>query len=161
MKVDIANPNFGKHKAEELFIEMVEITTLEERKKKANENVNKVVVAVLDYLNMKSFMIRAYTPGFNDGEPCEHTQETFLDTEEMKYFDFDDENYNDDLSKKAFENAINKTADNKEKLHIAYKLIEAIENDLRLLHGTDWQILFTSDGTGGVTTEMESYNCGY
>lgn len=106
--------------------------------------------------------IQAYTPGFNDGEPCEHSSYLYYG-EELKDF-IEEECYEDDVIEflKPFTEDINKIKhkDLDQLPNNFGEAIELIDNVLHRYYGTDYQVLFII-GEGHVRMIKEDYSCGY
>lgn len=63
------------------------------RKEAAQKNVNEVLSAIFTEMpKLNLIRVQGYTPGFNDGDPCTHSQVVAVDVYDPDYlFDEDDE----------------------------------------------------------------------
>lgn len=130
--------------------------------------------------DIKAILINGYTPGFNDGDPCTHTQYSVIDADEIK------DHVTDSLEMVAFllgfesEEAMDlefaekgldweEVMENLDLGDFPYEVsrevdshLDGIEDVLHEVMGTDWQILAVrlQDGTIKTMTN-EYYDCGY
>ena len=154
----------------------------EERKRQAQERFNKVVTAAFAELPKLNFIrLRGYTPGFNDGEPCVHTQSVLVDNYSPDYLfdsieDRGDQDVLDRLSSpeefryqeytwKNGEKIMNPLPEDEHSAGIVKvaQLLHSISDDIYVLFDTDWQIDITRDASdeNGFRVEREHYDCGY
>ncbi len=130
--------------------------------------------------DIKAILINGYTPGFNDGDPCVHTQYSIIEADELKEHVRDSEEMTAFLlgfeSEEAMELEMEeKDLDIEEVLEgldlgdFSYEIyrevdshLEGLEDILHEVMGTDWQILAVrlQDGTIKTMTN-EYYDCGY
>lgn len=129
---------------------------------------------------IKAILINGYTPGFNDGDPCTHTQYSIIDAEELKdhvqeseemialllgyeseeamELEFQEKDLEVDevlegLDLGDFDYSVSSEVDAK---------LNDIEDVLYEVMGTDWQILAVRLADGSIkTVTNEYYDCGY
>lgn len=117
-----------------------------------------------EHPNMDVALVYGYTPGFNDGDPCSHTQYCAFDAEEINdtfdfydYFgDLDiDEDEVDDLTSK-----LNSKLQNKEAYEVERK-IDDVEELLERVYGTDFYLCVLRKEDGTIEINEGDYDCGY
>ena len=96
--------------------------------------------------------IVGYTPGFNDGDPCVHSQ----------YVDTDDtiEDMEDYLSEEWIEKY--KDKENNVTIEIG-RMVDQFEDILYGIYDTDWMLIITRDDSEeeGIKIKRYDYDCGY
>lgn len=150
-----------------------------ELNKQIQENGNAFITQVFQEIfdqneGLKYIHIIGWTPGFNDGEPCTHSQESAVGSSHTYYsnyygrdvvsHDFEDREWFDEFEVKFSEGSntvvshINsgcKTLDRVAKQVSAYdELIERVFN-------TNFELKISTDDNGKVVVDEEYYNCGY
>ena len=113
---------------------------------------------ILEQLNLEGMLIFGYTPGFNDGDPCEHS--TCL----PEYYD-DEDCYGvngADMSAEDEADAIRyiKAYDEAKAYSVFNKLIKALDEPFEKVYGTDWYLLFRLKD-GEIEVQKGGYDCGY
>lgn len=128
---------------------------------------------------LKAILINGYTPGFNDGDACTHTQYTITNGDEIIEYVVDSEElsalllgYEDEWAME--EDLGEKELDLDEALEqlslpsFDYKIsskvdsiLEDLEDILEDAMGTDWQFLAVLQSDGTVKTVSTDYDCGY
>ncbi len=107
---------------------------------------------LLDTKGLDSIIVIGYTPGFNDGEPCVHSQDgAYLNGlgeygEAPSAFGVDES----DDAESDWSAAFKRTAN----------IVGAMADLLGDAFGTNWAIRVKRDGDS-VTFEQEEYDCGY
>lgn len=130
--------------------------------------------------DIKAILIKGYTPGFNDGEPCTHTQYTVIDgtdivesvseNDELSAFILGYDSYEemeDDLEEKGLDR--DEALANLELPGFGYQIsrevdsgMESMNDVLEEVMGTNWCILAVLNDDGEVKTVVdEYYDCGY
>lgn len=129
---------------------------------------------------IKAILINGYTPGFNDGDPCTHTQYSVIEADELKDHVSGSEEMIAFLlgfeSEAAMYSELNeKDLDTEEALEgldlgdFPYEVtrevnshLDGVEDVLHEVMGTDWQILAVRMADGSIKTMTnEYYDCGY
>lgn len=129
---------------------------------------------------IKAILINGYTPGFNDGDPCTHTQYSIIESDELKdhvrdseemtalLLGFESEEAMDlELEEKGLD--VEDALDGLDLGDFEYDVyrevdshLEGIEDLLYEVMGTDWQILAVRMADGSIkTVTNEYYDCGY
>lgn len=116
--------------------------------------------------NVKLLICTGYTPGFNDGEPCEHSQSWDINYLEDFYED-DEEEWYDQLEGIGFPlDKVGGVILNKlpeipwQEANKIIKPIYSVEDSLTRKHGTDFRVYFFMKD-GKLTRVHEDYDCGY
>lgn len=130
--------------------------------------------------DIKAILINGYTPGFNDGDPCTHTQYSIIDPEELLdhvrdseemialLLGYESEEAMDlDLSEKGLD--VEEVLEGLELGDFSYEVarevdshLEGLEDVLHEVMGTDWQIFAVRQADGSIkTVTNEYYDCGY
>lgn len=111
------------------------------------------------------------TPGFNDGEPCTHSQQFCFNAREIQDEDDnthvlitelpDEESY-DDFINYDHERNYNENENQPEpNILEAAELIRSLENHFEFLYETNFQILFSRNSDGTYATLQGDASCGY
>lgn len=130
--------------------------------------------------DIKAILINGYTPGFNDGDPCTHTQYSVIEADELKdhvtdsqemmafLLGFESEEAMDlEMEEKGLD--LDEVIENLDLGDFPYEVsrevnshLDGVEDVLHEVMGTDWQILAVrlEDGTIKTMTN-EYYDCGY
>lgn len=90
--------------------------------------------------------VRGYTPGFLDGDLCEHSQSVALRAEDEEDAD------------KA---ALAKNTLTPERAQELQRALGEFEPVLEAKHGTDWQLLLTRGKGGAPSVKKSRWSCGY
>jgi hypothetical protein len=160
------------------------------RRAKAKKNVVEVFDAIFEEIpDLKFIRMIGYTPGFNDGDPCTHEMLAMVDGYGSRdllegladqYYDEDEVDYEAMLedhpelkdmvyikgfSERKWNDETNKVEDvalnEFQTLCMkAHKLLYAINDDLEIVYGTDWQITLTRTDSS-YTIDVDHYSCGY
>lgn len=130
--------------------------------------------------DIKAILINGYTPGFNDGDPCTHTQYSIIDSEEIKdhvsdssemiafLLGFESEEAMDiEIQEKDLD--VDEVLEGLDLGDFPYEIsrevdshLEGLEDVLHEVMGTDWQILAVRQADGSIKTMTnEYYDCGY
>lgn len=112
--------------------------------------------------NLKKVVVRGYTPGFNDGDPCYHSQCEPLFF--MKDSSNQEEDDDEDLEECEWYSLKKKLKGNKEEydsVESLNKLLNSAEGLFQEMFGTDWEVEFTLSPEGEVLLTQNGYYCGY
>lgn len=143
-----------------------------ERKKIAEGNIHEALTTIFAELPAVNIVaIRGYTPGFNDGDPCTHSQQVAVDIydpEDIFYSLHDyDGKYNDIISLFTSRNMLGWGTNLEEQTdpHIiniikAAKILNALEGDFSTLHDTNFMLTIKRDGES-FTIDKDFYDPGY
>lgn len=113
------------------------------------------------HVGLTKLVIYGYTPGFNDGEPCVHSQRVVIGTSwgDGKYFDFSDEEdleeffeFNEETS-----THVNTTCTS---LDNTGSYLEELQEIFQGIYGTNFELRI-SYVNGSVVIEQDTYDCGY
>lgn len=110
---------------------------------------------------LTEIIVKGYTPGFNDGDPCTHSQmDPYINGTDM-YGDRDDED-DSDPDGEGDNNEVAKTKEiSNENREIVASEVDRLSGVLESLFGTNWKITIKRQGDGTITWEQEDYDCGY
>lgn len=113
---------------------------------------------VIEYIFNQDDRIRVigctgYTPGFNDGDPCTHSQEFWIN---------EDENYKPYLSNgQLWDGEGNEPESYEYKEFEKYiDILKQLENVIERMYNTDFHIVWYKED-GKVVMKVEDYYCGY
>lgn len=137
-----------------------------ELNKQIKENGNEFVEALFQEIfdqheGLNFVLIRGYTPGFNDGEPCTHSQNTFVGANDYgRYLDFEDYELYEEfgVEEGETENHVNKDC---KTLKEAKAQIEAYDEILERVFVTNFDLKITKGEDGKVKVVADDYWCGY
>lgn len=103
--------------------------------------------------------IQGYTPGFNDGEPCEHSS-YFYYGEDLK--SFAEEYESDDVQEflDPFKDGFNSVDEERDLDPTFHKAVDIADDIIHNYYGTDYQVMLVI-GNGSVKMIKEDYECGY
>lgn len=120
---------------------------------------------------LKLIYILGWTPGFNDGEPCTHSQESFVgDSHHVgylnrEYYDFDDrelyEEFEVEFDEEDNDAVISHINADCKTLDQVAKQVAAYEELVERVYNTNFEIKVTVDDEGKVVVEQDWYDCGY
>lgn len=115
---------------------------------------------------LKFVYILGWTPGFNDGEPCTHSQETFVGSSyyatwrEKDYYDFEEremyEEFDTDEDNPA--NHINKEC---KTLDSVASQLAVYDEIIERVFDTNFELKISLDKNGKVQVDQDYYDCGY
>lgn len=130
--------------------------------------------------DIKAILINGYTPGFNDGDPCTHSQYSVIDGNELTDNISDNEELvafilgykNSDEMYDALEELDQEPEDALSNLGLpefkyevsgeVNSILDGMADVLEEVMGTDWRILAVLQDDGTVKTVVdEYYDCGY
>jgi len=117
------------------------------RKLSAIAEVGAVLVQT-DGLNV--ITVRGSTPGFNDGDPCTHSQDVYLN-----YLSHHGDSCDDEKAESQYPYKPSET------FKRARAVLNLMENELRGAFDTNWEITVTRGDNGTVTWTEDEYDCGY
>lgn len=137
-----------------------------ELNKQIKENGNEFVEALFQEIfdqheGLNFALIRGYTPGFNDGEPCTHSQDTFVGANDYgRYLDFEDYELYEEfgVEEGETENHINKDC---KTLKEAKAQIEAYDEIIERVFITNFDLKVIKGEDGKVKVIEDEYWCGY
>lgn len=137
-----------------------------ELNKQIKENGNEFIEALFQEIfdqheGLNFVLIRGYTPGFNDGEPCTHSQNTFVGANDYgSYLDFEDYELYEEfgVEEDDAENHINKDC---KTLKEAKAQIEAYDEIIERVFVTNFDLKITKGEDGKVKVVEDEYWCGY
>lgn len=137
-----------------------------ELNKQIKENGNEFVEALFQEIfdqheGLNFVLIRGYTPGFNDGEPCTHSQNTFVGANDYgKYLDFEDYELYEEfgVEEGETENHVNKDC---KTLKEAKAQIEAYDEIIERVFITNFDLKITKGEDDKVKVVEDEYWCGY
>lgn len=122
---------------------------------------------------LKLIYIRGWTPGFNDGEPCTHSQESFVGYSQNYYshyrqsnvtsYDFDDyELYEEfDVEFDENDNVVSHVNSECKTLERAKQQVDAYEELIERVYETNFEIKVTLNENGKTVVDHDWYDCGY
>lgn len=125
----------------------------------------------LDVPDLEKIIVRGYTPGFNDGDPCYHSQYEpnyiIKNDEWIKCSeDNDDDCYDEDDTECT---TLGFLADNMSipndvvvKLEVVDGLLNSADDLFEEMFGTNWELVFTlNEKTNEIEVDHSSYHCDY
>jgi len=108
---------------------------------------------------LTEIVVKGYTPGFNDGEPCTHSQMSPHINGVDEYGDRDDE---DDSDSDGDNNEVAEIKEiSNENREIVASEVNRLSGALESLFGTNWKITIKRQEDGTISWEQEDYDCGY
>ena len=137
----------------------------------------------VDVPNLEKIVIKAYTPGFNDGDPCTHNQrepgfyiknsdwiagqakdeDSSEEDEDEDDDDYYEENwYLDSLIGKYSSKKNKISSDVASKLKHVESLLIGAEDLFQEMFGTNWELIFTlNKKTQQIEVDHNEYDCGH
>ena len=121
---------------------------------------------------LRLIYIIGWTPGFNDGEPCTHSQESFVGSshtwsyrgEERLSYDFGDRELYEEFDVE-FEEGSDKVVkhinSDCKTLDLVSKRVNAYEELVERVYDTNFEIKVTLNSEGKVVVDQDWYDCGY
>ncbi|SCW95366.1 hypothetical protein [Ancylobacter rudongensis] len=152
-------------------------TKIERLNEEAKTERQKALAPFLEALaksgEVSAIIVRGYTPGFNDGEPCEHSADVFVNIEEIYGEDLQDTDAGGNLPEELFEELSYGSADANRELctkfgHVYDKPSAEIMNAIRTLifataeeeNSTNYFLSYVlKDGKFEIASG--EYDCGY
>jgi hypothetical protein len=151
------------------------------REAAAKKNVNEILSVIFAEIPRLNLMrVRGYTPSFNDGDPCTHSQIVAVDVYDPdSLFEFMDE---DDKFRKlmtgerfswahtSWDHATKKYVDNalpEDPHHVACikarAVVDALEGDFEIMFDTNFTLDIVRDPNSefGFRIDHSDYDCGY
>lgn len=137
-----------------------------ELNKQIKENGDEFIEALFQEIfdqheGLNFVLIRGYTPDFNDGEPCTHSQTTFVGANDYgSYLDFEEYGLYEEfgVEEGETENHINKDC---KTLKEAKAQIEAYDEIIERVFITNFDLKVIKGGDGKVRVVEDEYWCGY
>lgn len=118
-------------------------------KNRVEELINSLLTPLFTVADFDEFCIFAYTPAFNDGDPCLHQHNAFNPTyEEEGYREYYGDAVDEDM-----------WGIDREPFYLAFQLSEW-KDLLHMTYGTNWRLIFKWDGSKVITTR-EDFDYGY
>lgn len=121
--------------------ETVRVRMKEKRKRARLEILENIAALFCAFPNLNSLSFYAYTPKYNDGDPCEHVQSDYVSIngfDEIEQADIPEDDFNEITG-----------------------LIEEMESELGFAFGTNWKLSFRRLSDDEVDFEKTYYNCGH
>ncbi len=174
------------NKLDELYAKAVAANT--NRKETAQKNVNEILSLVFAEMpKLGRIRVRGYTPGFNDGDPCTHSQTLAVDVYDPNEL-YHDLHYGDEDEKREMEQQLQLTgplikwsrhwdyendcrrdnnplpSDPHQAACIkAYEVVDALEGDFEILFETNFTLDIVRDPNSelGFRIDHSHYDCGY
>lgn len=132
-----------------------------EHKKKCQELINDVISMTFNNEpDLNFFVLKGYTPNFNDGDPCVHRQ--YIDDletdEEFSGHNIIVDEYTYDVTLKMPDGKLLTTKNIKD-----FDVIKYLQEEFEQVYGTDWKILFVRDDNApnGFFSIQKSWYCGH
>lgn len=161
--------------SEALQVRVAELTdtinTLQEELRQAqrqmvDQSLSPLLADICKEYDLPGIYLYGYTPGFNDGDPCVHSQST---GEYYECEDGEDEHCGVDGEFESNEHQTLAEASNKalgewrsEKRKMVEDLLSAMEDAFHEAYGTDWFLLWEYEPIGNtVILHRGNYDCGY
>lgn len=121
---------------------------------------------------LKLIYILGWTPGFNDGEPCTHSQESFVGSSHPcswrnngLYYDFDErelyEEFEVEFDEEDSDTVISHINSGCKTLDQVAKQVAAYEELVERVYDTNFEIKITLNDEGKVVLDHDWYECGY
>lgn len=113
---------------------------------------------------LKVVGIVGYTPSFNDGEACTHSQYTFVGEKgEWGSYDFEDEigNFEEDFELQDEDGVTTCINDSCKTLSEALDKITSYDEIFTRIYDTNFRIVVSLDDEGNVVVSEGEYDCGY
>jgi len=115
--------------------------------KKYEANIKELLSAIPGW---KMIVVYGYTPQFNDGDACLHSQRVEVDDE-----------VDDDLIDEYFGVDCDLPNQSYAFAHAIHSIFDQLERFMEQIHDTNWKIVYTRDSDGNVNRVQESYDCGW
>lgn len=143
-----------------------------ELNKQIKENGNEFIEALFQEIfdqheGLNFVLIRGYTPGFNDGEPCTHSQETFVGSgwyasyRERDVYDFEDYELYEEFGVEDEDEPSKHINSACTTLKEAKAQIEAYDEIIERVFITNFDLKITKGEDGKVKVVEDDYYCGY
>ncbi len=172
------------NKLDELYAKAVASKT--GRKEAAQKNVNEVLSAIFAEMpKLNLIRVQGHTPGFNDGDPCTHSQIVAVDVYDPDEL-FSDLHYGDDEEKDEEAKSLSLSGPLLEWSRYEWKdgkavpnplpddphhaacikareVVDALDDDFEILFDTNFtlDIVRDSESEFGFRIDREDYDCGY
>lgn len=106
--------------------------------------------------NINTMVIKGYTPSFNYGDPCTHSQAVLIDDEMVEFLE---NKYDDEGEKISF--VPNNIPEDESSWDITAPL-DGLESILAVVYGTDWFLILKRDESAfGYSVKTREYNPDY
>lgn len=104
---------------------------------------------LINYPDVKKLIYVGYTPGFNDGDPCTHNQDLFLNQTDEDEYEEDDDGNPIELPEISYDT-----------IREINSLLSPLDDIVEMRYGTDFKITYTLEN-GEIKILQEDYYCGY
>lgn len=128
---------------------MAALEAAEKQYQDAMKSSGEAILSAIGKLGYERAVVLGWTPGFNDGDPCEHSQAVLLDQDDGSDYGHED----------AFDSVVNPT-DKGVKREVA-KALDRLCGYFELLYGTNFQLTIEFSESGAAKISCEEYDCGY
>jgi len=116
------------------------------RKSGAQANIDSVLAAIFEEIGtINRIRIQGWTMGFNDGDPCYHSQAVAVGGDDE--YDLLDGEDRDEVDEALATKAAN--------------LLASLEGDFEIVYDTNWTLDIVRDEGGGYQVNHSDYDCGY
>ena len=122
---------------------------LEELNQRKNEILSEIASILVNTDGANVIVIQGSTPSFNDGDPCTHSQNVYINYL-SKYGESCGEDEAESVYPVTYSDAIWR----------AFRVLDSMESAIEDVFGTNWQLTFKRAGDS-VTWEKDDYDCGY
>lgn len=132
-----------------------------EQERVINEELGAILADLCRDMNLPGVYLYGYTPGFNDGDPCVHSQST------GEWYEGEDTlhgaHFEDEEQEKVAEASNKALGEWRSEARTTIEgLFEPLEDALQAAFGTDWWLLWTYDEVAHrVDLSRGYYECGY
>jgi hypothetical protein len=128
--------------------------------------LNDTVTLLLNELNLPGLFIYGYTPGFNDGEPCEHCMEIGDAYHDQSDDTWESEGtYGANFDSRNDSNLADEACIQLRKSRFGWQAAEALfgplENAIASAFGTNWFLLWKKNDDGSVELIRGHYDVGH
>lgn len=137
---------------------------MEEIRQAMADCAKKDLVALFGFFpELNDIVLRGYTPGFNDGDPCTHSmldpfingQDKYGDTPHSRYDEDEDEDEDEEG-----EAAVVVEMDEADRKIIA-KILGGMTDAIEALYDTNFEVTVSRQADGTVTVKKDYYDCGH
>lgn len=134
------------------------------------ETATEILKGLFKEADLDILLFIGYTPGFNDGDPCEHSSYTVTDSEEIYEnesmyditdYDYEDHKYKAEIQSESF--IINKTYNSKsyEERVVHREELDLVNFIFDKLYHTNYQVEVYINKDDEIVVEQSEYYCGY
>lgn len=134
------------------------------------ETATEILEGLFKEAELDVLLFIGYTPGFNDGDPCEHSSYPVTDSEEIYEnesmyditdYDYEDHKYKAEIQSESF--IINKDYNSKsyEERAVHREEIDLVNFIFDKLYHTNYQVEVYINKDDEIVVEQSEYYCGY